>query len=119
MKVYLIHEMSGDCEDYRDVIVGAYTNEEKAKIRKDKFIEENTKKDKCKFCPINGYCSNNCNKNCEECDLEKIINKYCDRASLYHEYDEEYDEDSILCKNEICSYREDCSYEIEELEVIE
>ena len=56
MKIYQLHEHSGEWEDYRDRVIGSYLRKERAeeeKLKAEKFesiLRERS--DKCNKCPI-------------------------------------------------------------------
>lgn len=118
MKIYQIHEHSGEWEDYRDRIVGSYLLKDKAEAEMERFIEEENKNKRCKNCPLY-FCSADCDLDCEcgsdECNEYKIeeTKKYCEDYEIYKDEDNEYE-----CDNYISSFY-DCRYNIEEVEVIE
>lgn len=114
MKIYQIHEHSGEYEDYRDRIVGSYLNEEKARARKEEFEhiedERQIKARCCSSCPINDYDTDvdAFDVAVQECSM------YCPHAKII--------EDNVFggydCEN-YCNHWDEVTYEIEEVEVIE
>lgn len=112
MKIYQIHEYSGEYEDYRDHIVGSYLNKEKAIAKMEEFqrieAERQTKTKLCSSCPLE--------------DIEVISDCFYVVATRCAEYcqDAKITEDryGYDCEN-YCSYWDEATYEIKEVEVIE
>lgn len=128
MKIYQIHKSGGEWEDYYDIIVASYVNEDKAEARLKELKEEQLKHEeqskKCSECPVvNQSCSicehlQICCVNFDKCDVEycneralRLVEEYCDN---YSNIEDEY----LSCENE-CWYTDNCSYRIEVVEVIE
>lgn len=114
MKIYQIHKYEDiGFEDVEDIIVGSYLNEDRAKEEKTKLEEENKKlveKGKiCKFCPYTAY--KNWNKTVSQVEKENL-DFSCTRKELRKE------PWGIWCDNDL-SCRNDISFEIVEVEVIE
>lgn len=112
MKIYQIHEYSGEYEDYRDRIVGSYLNEDKAiaKIAEFQHIEaeRQVKSNHCSLCPIDDVDTMS-----EDLDtVVRICSKYCSNAKITEDV---YGYD---CENYYSSWDE-ATYEIKEVEVIE
>ena len=113
MKIYQIHEYSGEYEDFRDRIIGTYLHDKKAIKEKEKLEKEAAAKmemcRKCQGCPI-----------CDSWDrddkdnLAKECEEYCELFDLYQ--DEE--ECAFNCNNYTYLWDEP-TYKIEEVEVIE
>lgn len=106
--VYQIHKMSGECEDYLDIIIGSYLRKERAeeviKTLRDKEKESRERSLKCQNCPVHDY----------NCDFRSVINEYC----------EDFEEERDLydgCKNEYYSYSsyDAVYYEIQKVDVEE
>jgi hypothetical protein len=118
MKIYQIHEYSGEWEDYRDYIVSSYLSKEKAEEEMERLIEKANENKRCKSCPLY-FCSADCDLDCEcgsdECEEYKAeeIKKYCDNYKIYKDEVGEY-----ACSNYIFRLY-DCYYDIKEVEVIE
>ena len=113
-KIYQIHEMSGEYEDYRDTIIGSYLRKEKAeeviKTLQDEEEERRARALKCQNCPVHDY----------DCNNYLVISEYCkDFDDVYERGDDE--EERLFCKNEYCSYPayDNMYYEMQEVEVEE
>lgn len=110
MKIYQLHEHSGEYEDYRDRIIGSYlkrerAEEEKAKAEaKEEELSERGRK--CNRCPFLE------NPFAKVDDLIDIHSHYCSEAKL------EDGEWGIYCDN-YCSHWDEASFKIEEVEVEE
>lgn len=113
LTIYQIHEMSGEYEDYHDIIVGSYLRKERAEeVIKTLRDEENKRKAraiKCRECPVRDY----------NCDLRSVINEYCE--DFEEEVELDYGEEQPFCKNEYYSYSayDDVYYEMQKVEVEE
>lgn len=112
MKIYQLHECSGEYEDYRDRIIGSYLRKERAEEEKAKAEAKeqdlNKQEKKCQKCPFHG----------SEEKLEDLLQKYpkyCDKLDMLEE-DEDYD--MIYCDNHFFRFDES-TYYIEEVEVEE
>ena len=112
MKIYQIHEYSGEYEDYMDRIVGSYLLQARAEEEKQKLesreAEFAAQSKKCHTCPIWNYASTT--------DIGEIIAKhgdYCDEAKLLCD-----DVFGIDCENYFTLLRV-ATYTIEEVEVVE
>lgn len=107
MKIYQIHEHSGEWEDYRDYIRGSYLSKERAEAEKERMeAEENQIRElseKCHNCPLNTYTKKDVH-----------IEEYCDKYKPY-KHD---DDDEEFCENDVWNY-ERSYFKIEEVEVIE
>ena len=117
MKVYQIHEYGGVWEDRFDYIRYSYLDEEKA-IDKLKELEEEEKLAvQCRNCPL-VYCPNDCDKNCNECNsdrMKEMALKRCNRFIPLKDEDGEW-----ICNNDRYNRGWDDSYfKICEVEVIE
>lgn len=110
MKIYQLHEYSGEYEDYRDRIIGSYflrirAEEEKAKAEaREKELYEHGRR--CYFCPFLDY------SHAKIDDLLKKYPNYCSEAKL------EESEWGIYCEN-YCSHWDEATFEIQEVEVEE
>ena len=111
MKIYQIHEHTGDYEDYRDYIVGSYLKKERAEEEKTKLElkekELSNQSKKCRDCPF-----------LEEgmANISRLMSKYpnyCPDAKL-----EELNEYGIVCENYYIHWYES-TFNIEEVEVEE
>ena len=113
MKIYQIHEYSGEWEDFRDYIIGTYLREEKAVKEKEQLEKKERIKiemrRKCQNCPICDSWQRSDKEN-----LIKECEEYCKLFSLYQD-DEEC---AFDCNNYMYAYDE-ITYEIKEVEVIE
>ena len=112
MKIYQIHEYSGEYEDYQDCIVGSYLNKEKAIAKKEEFQhtedERWIKTKNCSLCPINDS-----DTMAENFDIVvQICSEYCSSAKIT---DDCY---GYNCENYYC-YWDKATYEIKEVEVEE
>lgn len=115
MKIYQIHEIGGEYEDYFNYIVGTYLYKDKAELEMRKLIEieeaRQNKYAKCQNCPVNDFdiiADDRFDVICKACQ------EYCDNADIIE--DDEYDE--FFCKNQ-AMYWDDKNYELKEVEVIE
>lgn len=111
MKIYQLHEYSGEWDDYRDRIIGSYLRKERAeeeKIKaeiKEKELQERA--DKCYYCPfLKAYPFASID------DLSSRNSDYCSERDL-----EETDY-GLNCKNDFV-YWDDCTFDIKEVEVEE
>lgn len=117
MKIYQIHEYGGFWEDAFDFIISSYVSEEKAKNELKRLTKEEecwrNMSTKCSRCPLWSY-------NGEQKDAEKKAKLYCDKYEPFdvdkHYQNEGYE--SEKCIN-LHLARENSSYRIEEVEVIE
>lgn len=98
MKIYQLHEHSGEWEDYRDRIIGSYLRKERAEEELAKFEaaekEAMGQSRKCSHCPLVDYSSTNLY------ELLAEYPDYCNKAQLrvgdygtdcdnfYHSWDE-------------------------------
>lgn len=113
MKIYQLHEYSGEWEDYRDRIIGSYLRKEraeeekaKAEAREKELIEHS---EKCSNCPYtedfeDGFV-----------DVNVLISEnpnYCNKAKL------ESGDYGISCENSYYHWNE-ATFQIEEVEVEE
>ena len=111
--VYQIHKMSGECEDYRDIIIGSYLRKERAeeviKTLRDKEKESRERLLKCQNCPVHDY----------NCDFRSVINEYCEDFEEERELDDR--EQQTFCKNEYYLYSpyDAVYYEIQKVDVEE
>ena len=111
--VYQIHKMSGEYEDYRDIIIGSYLRKERAeeviKTLRDKEKERRERSLKCQNCPVHDY----------NCDFRSVINEYCEDFEEERELDD--GEEQTFCKNEYYSYSsyDAVYYEIQKVDVEE
>lgn len=106
MKIYQLHEYSGEWEDYRDRIIGSYLRKERAEEEKAKaeakekeLVEQSNKCDDCPYL-YDAYITN-----------EELLS-YCSKAKL------EEDDDDINCAN-YYSHWDEATFEIKEVEVEE
>lgn len=110
MKIYQLHEYSGEYEDYRDRIIGSYflrirAEEEKAKAEaREKELSERGRK--CNRCPFLKHFHAKID------DLIVKYSHYCSEAKL------EEGEWGIDCEN-YCSHWDEATFEIQEVEVEE
>ena len=111
MKIYQLHEYSGEYEDFRDRIIGSYlrkerVEEEKAKVEAlEKDFRE--KSHKCACCPFLSE---------DFIDLNRLLSEhpnYCTESDF--EDGEEY---GIDCNNRYVHWAE-ATYQIKEVEVEE
>ena len=110
MKIYQLHEYSGEWEDFHDRIIGSYLRKEraeeekaKAEIKEKELIERSKKCNRCPF--LESYLS----------DLDDLLVKhsdYCVDAKL------EENEYGIDCDNYF-SHWDESTFEIKEVEVEE
>ena len=111
--IYQIHEISGEYEDYRDVIIGSYLRKERAeevlKNLRDEEDKRRARAQKCRECPVREH----------DRELRSAINEYCE--DFNEEYESDDGEEQLFCGNEYYSYSayDDLYYEIEEVEVEE
>ena len=111
--IFQIHEISGEYEDYRDVIVGSYLHKERAeevlKNLRDEEDKRRARAQKCRECPIREH----------DRELYSAISEYCE------DFDEEYElddgDEQLFCGNEYYAYSayDDLYYEMKEVEVEE
>ena len=111
MKIYQLHEYSGEYEDFRDYIIGSYLRKERAEEEKakaealEKEFQEQSKK--CANCPFV----------CEDfSNLNGLLMKhpdYCEKAKGLEEY-----EFGIYCDAQYVHW-DDATYKIKEVEVEE
>jgi hypothetical protein len=112
MKIYQIHEYSGEYECYRDYIVGSYLNEEKAIAKMEELqrieVERRVKIDHCSLCPIldSDVIADTFDMIVKRCSM------YCRDAKITE------DRFGYDCEN-YCDYWDEATYEIKEVEVIE
>ena len=106
MKIYQLHEYSGEWEDYRDRIIGSYLRKERAEEEKAKaeakekeLVEQHKKCDECLYL-YDAYITN-----------EELLS-YCAKAKL------EEDDDDINCVN-YYTHWDEATFEIKEVEVEE
>jgi hypothetical protein len=115
MKIYQIHEHSGEWEDYTNVILESYFDKDVAEARlsqlEDKERNKQRARTRCAECPVNSpdfeaYKSEN--------DVEIAAKEYCVdipqfKTSVYH----------CECENnEMYNYYDECTYTISEVEVL-
>ena len=112
MKIYQLHEYSGEYEDFRDYIIGSYLRKERAEEEKIKAEQaECTRQErykKCNDCPI------------IDTDLQSgtfeaarnLCSKYCNHAQIYE------DKFGFDCENYEGNWDE-ATYQIKEVEVEE
>lgn len=126
----MLHEHSGEFDDYMDRIIGVYLDENKCNDEKLKLEEkERLKQDKIKKCQ-NCLINEECNLGCDFCDsryednrercLEiKIehIKKYCNESEIWTKLEEEYIS-CMDCENRELWYEENI-YSIEQMELTE
>lgn len=111
MKIYQLHEYSGEWEDYRDYIIGSYLRKERAEEEKVKAKERELKlrkkHSKCVNCPF-------LDGDWEDKDelLKKHMN-YCGEVDL-----EDCRPFTMGCKNYFSKWDES-SFKIKEVEVEE
>lgn len=122
MKIYQLHEYSGEFDSYNDHLVGTYALKLRAELEMEKLIERNNQASKCNNCPII-YCPDDCQLDCddnERCDKYRIeeATKLCDRflpSTRTCSFDD--DSDTLTCEN--YSYWYEYEYKVKEVEVIE
>ena len=116
MKIYQIHELSGEWEDRYDCIVASYLSKEKAYAEKERLEKEIAEEPKCNEC-ILYFCPSECSFDCVsgECK-EHAINEIKKRCKEYEPINEE---NKDRCKNFDYNSYYDTFYKIEEVEVIE
>ena len=112
MKIYQLHEYSGEWEDFRDYIVGSYVNVERAKAEMAKLQEKAKEKTQqsriCNGCPIcDSFGRDDFEVLAQECS------NYCKRFER-----ENCEDGSIDCANWTSCYDEP-SFEIKEVDVEE
>lgn len=110
MKIYQLHEYSGEYEDYRDRIIGSYVIKERAEEEKTKDEQEELKKQlleqQCRNCPYHD--------NIDDCGtMANLMRKYCDHSDIHCDSDGE-----LFCKNFYLHWR-DSNFDITEVEVEE
>lgn len=112
MKIYQLHEYSGEWEDFRDRIIGSYLRKERSEEEKDRaearekeLIEHGNK---CAYCPFLDFDD-------VFSDLTKLLSEYpdyCTKAKL------ENTEYGINCENYYHKWDE-ATFEVTEVEVEE
>lgn len=108
MKIYQIHELYGEYEDFTDRIVGSYFNRSKAEQEMNKLIQEENElreqSEKCDTCPY-------INRDGGDYDIMLTsMMKPCELADLYCE------DGYVDCKNYYTHWG-DASFVLEEVEV--
>lgn len=107
-KIYQIHRLSGQDEDFSDYIVCSYLHKEKAEIELQKLNEALKEYyalcKRCEGCPARFGCS------VEDTDSVKDI---CPEFS----YNEDEDSLIVFCRNSMFMYEDNISYKIEEIDV--
>lgn len=109
-KIYQIHRLSGQYEDFSDYIVCSYLHKERAERELQRLKE--TLKDyyalckRCEGCPAQFGCSVE--------DAESVKN-ICPEFS----YNEEETSLIVFCRNSMFMYEDNVSYKIEEIDVNE
>lgn len=121
MKIYQIHEYSGEYEHFHDYIVATYLDKSKAEIKMQELVDKNIEDCRCNECPII-YCPSNCNiENCDDKACDKFrteeATKRCNRLILTYRDNMMGDDRILHCENYY--HQEEMSYEIKEVEVIE
>lgn len=117
MKIYQIHESSGCYEDYHDYIRFTYLDPDKAIKKKEELEAQEEIEKMCDNCPL-WFCPDDCPEDCETCDTGissrvKRAKEYCNKCDAkVNEYED------LECGN-MSSHWDDCSYSIEEVDVIE
>ena len=110
MKIYQMHEYSGEWEDFRDIIVGSYLRKERAE---EKWLEYELKeKELRKACARCGDCPFMWE---DEENLDTLIAQYSDYCSKKSLEKAGY---SITCGN-YTPYHDNATYKIIEVEVEE
>jgi len=121
MKIYQIHEYSGEYEDFSDYVRFTYLDPEKAKVKKEELEAQELIDRMCSSCPLD-YCPDDCDMNCKDCSETVRITrakKYCNRCDIEKLECEEHECGYYYrCKNE-SSHFDDRSFEIKDVEVIE
>ena len=111
IKIYQLHEYTGEYEDFCDRIIGSYLRKERADDEKLKaeLADRDLRKlsDKCFYCPFL-----NCDPDEKLEDLISMHFDYCDMKDL------DEDEYGISCENRYC-YWDDASFEVVEVDVEE
>lgn len=110
MKIYQIHEHSGEYEDYCDRIIGSYLRKERAEVEKVKAEANEVKaieqSNRCNRCPFTEASYSELN------NLLSDFQGYCDEMELY---DSDY---GIECRN-YYHHWDKAYFVIEEVEVEE
>lgn len=111
MKIYQLHEYSGEWEDFRDYIRGSYLRKERAEEEKAKAeAKENelaNKSQKCNHCPaLDAY---------PFASFDSLFDKYCDYCS---EMDLEETDYGLNCNNYYLKW-DKSTFKIKEVEVEE
>lgn len=111
MKIYQLHEYSGEWEDFRDYIRGSYLRKERAEEEKAKAeAKENelaNKSQKCNLCPVLDVYP--------FASFDSLLDKYCDYCS---EMDLEETDYGLNCKNYYLKW-DKSTFKIKEVEVEE
>ena len=112
MKIYQVHEYSGEYEYFQDRIVGSYLYEKRAISKKEELEqienERRKKSEHCGSCPIDDS-----DVIADEFDVVvKRCSIYCKDAKITE------DRFGYDCEN-YCSYWDEVTYEIKEIEVEE
>lgn len=126
MIIYLLHEMSGAEDTYSNIVISAHSNESKCKKEMNRLKKISAQVEKCRNCVCSGYCIPNCeDEDCKSCDIKRAeyIKIFCEFADPYiYEWKDCGDGENCIelkCKNKVKSYKENTSYRIEPMEVIE
>ena len=110
MKIYQLHEYSGEWEDFRDNIIGFYLRKERAREEKIKAeakeVELKNKSNDCLYCPF---------LDDTELSLENLLTLYPDYCTDAELEETKY---GINCENYFSKY-DDSTFKIIEIEVEE
>lgn len=118
MKVYLLHEISGEYEDYRDYVIEVYEDKLKVEAKLEELKLKTIQMDKCFYCVCEGGCIPNCDEescgNCNDLGI-KYVKANCDISNPYIN-----ENGDLQCKNSmmIGFHSEIPRYYIEEISTI-
>ena len=106
MKIYQLHEYTGEYEDFRDYIIGSYFSKERADTEMAKAIAENNRlkelSHKCSKCPVWDE---------DNTDADTVCN-YCSDSKL------KVTKEGLLCSNYYFQW-DDSTFEVKEVDVLE
>lgn len=112
MKIYQLHEYSGEWEDFRDRIIGSYFRKERAeeekKLAELKEEELSERSAKCAHCPFLEF------ENAYFC-VDKLLSEYPDYCTDAKLEDTDY---GVNCLNYYSKW-DDSTFKVEEVEVEE
>lgn len=111
MKIYQLHEYSGEYEDFRDYIRGSYLRKERAEEEKAKAEAEEKelvkKGEKCNNCPVlDAY---------PFASFDSLLNEHCDYCSEMKLEETDY---GLNCDN-YYHHWDESTFDIKEVEVEE